>query len=203
MEMFSVGAALRLLWENPWERVEFRGVRVEIDLIEGRRTAQIVGMRLSADSARRGEEVSAFVRLRPHQSPEETEREVRFRVPHLTPVGGRVGVIACDAAASASISRALAPGRYRPRSLAQLIRIVEEFPTGDELVVRMSKPGQGVTLEGAAMPDLPDSARDILTGAARTGYEMMSDDVVQRQSTPWILTGSATLWIKVKGDEEP
>ena len=88
-------------------------------------------------------------------------------------------------------------------SFGQLVRIIEEFPTGDELALRVTKPGQGLTLEGSAMPDLPESARGIIAGAARTGLELMRDDVVGKQKTSWVLSGSAVLSLRVKSDDEP
>ena len=201
--LMAVGGLARLVLENPWENVELESVEAQVDLVEERRTAAIVGMRLSADAAHRGEDVSAYVRLRPFKSPRVVEKEMRFRVPKLANEGSMVEVTACDAHSSSQLSRRMAPGRYMPSSFAQAVELIEGLPSGDELALRVSKPGSGLTVEGAALPDLPESTLTIIADPMRTGPMLMRDDVVRRVRMPWALKGGARLHVRVKADAEP
>jgi len=202
-DVMTMAWGLRYLAENPWEPVEMASVAADVELIEERRTARIVGLRLSKDAAHRGEEVTAFVRFQPFKSPQVVEREAVLKVPELAAADAHVGVIACDALTSAAVSRRLAPGRFRPTNFEQLVRILEDYPSGDELAVRVARPGAGITMDGDALPGLPRSVGEVIAGAPWTGLEPMRDDVVLRVKTPWILSGSAVLSLRVKSDEEP
>ncbi|HRU06600.1 MAG TPA: hypothetical protein P5137_12600, partial [Candidatus Brocadiia bacterium] len=74
---------------------------------------------------------------------------------------------------------------------------------GDQLTLRVSKPGLGLTVRGDALPELPATARRILSDAAQTGYDLMRDDTVVTARAPWVLQGSAILKVRIKADVEP
>ncbi|HRU07182.1 MAG TPA: SpoIVB peptidase S55 domain-containing protein, partial [Candidatus Brocadiia bacterium] len=123
-EIVGVNMLMRLLLENPWEPVAVEGVDVAVELAEERRTAQIVGMRLSSDAAHPGEKLSAFVQLRPYKGARIEEQKVDFTAPELAAAGSYVTVVACDAPTAAALAKMNAPGRFRPDNLDQMMRLL-------------------------------------------------------------------------------
>lgn len=200
--LMGLGSLANLIMDNPWQEASIRSFDVEVELDEGRHTAAVTGLRLSSQEARPGETLRAWVALRPYQAGETVEKEMAVRIPDDLPPGSQVRVLACDGFASASLSRSQAPGRYRPYGLGQMLRILGELPKGTELALRVSRPGTGVTLEGEAFPNLPESVRRVLTDAPRTGFEAMHEDAVATVETPWVIYGSAALMVRIKDDAQ-
>ena len=201
--VMRMGMMSQMLLDNPWEETVLEEAEARVEFVEERRTARIDGLRLSADAGRRGEKLTAIVRLRPYRSGRIVEKRIPFRIPENAEVGSLVEVTACDGPTSAQLSRQKAPGKFWATNLDRAMNILKSLPAGDRLALRVSKPGAGLTVEGEDLPDLPGTTIRLLADPTRTGSVLLHDDAVTMVPMPWVIQGTARLRVRVKPDAEP
>src|SRR5262249_24055655 len=65
------------------------------------------------------------------------------------------------------------------------------------LVLRLPVPDSGVALNGKPLPHLPSSMVQLLGNGRRTGAQLLSDALVSRRPTDWVIQGSESVRITV------
>lgn len=193
--LLQYGELLHFITRNPFAPLQIERVRVVLDLEHGRRTAVIQEMQLSTRLVVPGQSVTVTVRLMPYETGEVVEKRVTLNIPPTVPGGLRMPVVVCDAPTSLRLRMESAPGAYRPRTLEEILRWIEELPRNTDVFVHVPVPEQGVTFRGTRLPDLPGSLLTVLGEPNETGAEPMRGALVERLHSDWVVMGATALTI--------
>ena len=186
---------------NDFAEVHITKVAGRVAVREGRRTASIAEVRVSSTTVKPGDALDVYVTLKPFGAAS-VVKTAKLTIPRDTKPGTTVIVDVCDASTSRSLDRAAAPGRYRPRNLAQLVRIMAEREPNTHLFVRATLPTMGVTIRGEPYPALPAAMMSALAFSNATGVGPLRETVVERVPTQWVLSGRQQRRILVQEETE-
>ena len=194
--MLSVPVAA--LVQNPFEEVRLEEVAFEITVDETIRAAGIEGVRVQRRTLRPGDPLYVTVFLRAYLGETFTVRDT-LTIPNDLE-DGIVRLRVCDAPSSEALEAERAPGKYMPRSVDQLIEALTYQERNDHLIVELSVPKRGVTVEGAEMPSLPPSALEILRSSRQTRASLPVEGIVRirkRIQTDFVISGRHTIELKI------
>ena len=187
-----------LLLVNPFERARLASLWVEIDAERRQPPAYVTGLRADRARVRVGESIRCTARLETWRAdPESVVFQVRAR-PEWA--GRRIRLLAASAAEVMEMDRERTPGRFTPRSLAQLVSLVETLPGSEVLLLRVMSREAGAVIDGREISSLPPSlaaagtstgARAMIRSAAGSLLEEHS------QATDWILSGAEWMELEV------
>ncbi len=187
-----------LLAENPFANLDVTAVEIEATLEAEARVASILEVALDRHAVRPGDTVRARVKMRPLRGEPEW-LTVPVVIPETYPEGSYTLTL-CGGDAALQAAAAENPGRFRARDLESLVRLLREERPRDRLYVRLERPGQGLTIEGRELPNLPDSMRSILSGAARAEVLPVRAARVESLPMPRVVAGSASASVTVDRD---
>ncbi len=186
----------RDIMANPFGRVKFRRVLIEVSLTEGHETARISQVVASKPTYAPGEKAAVFVTLEPYSGPS-VVRQLEFAVPGDAVGGSEVQIDVCDARTNEELASNRRPGIYRPANLGQYIDLLKRRPTNSTLCGRMLVQRAGVSINGTSFPSLPGSLLPVLGARVRSGVNRISGEVTGTLETPWYLSGSQTITLRI------
>ncbi len=181
---------MEVAYGNPFEETRVRRVDVELAVRFERDVDEIVDAAITSAEVDPGSTVDVHVRLRRRGRPDRT-RIIPVEVPMR--------------AAGDSVQIKITSGsrvdleQPQPRSIDDLVRIVENRLPSTDLVVSLKMPSRGMTFSGHVVNDLPPSALDNLSMVNDTEnsrpfvtYDRQIHDIGS------VLHGSATLTLRVR-----
>ena len=127
------------------------------------------------------------------------EQRFSIRIPQDAPEGSFLLRVS-DGTSSRDWDRARAPGKYRARTMKDLIRILSYEDRNDHLVLELLLPEAGLTVEGQELPVLPGSVMTILQASRQTGQtNYVRGSTIAREQTKMntVLAGSQTMALKI------
>jgi hypothetical protein len=139
-------------------------VALEIDLAPEIRAARVDRIDVPRNRYRPGESVDVTVRLQKSLDGAE-ERRVTLRIPESAPTG-RILLAAGSAEAFYAWDQERAPQKYQARTLDDLLRLMQEYPSDESLIVRLYGPSRGVVHQGRELSSLPLSKWRALSSAS-------------------------------------
>jgi hypothetical protein len=150
---------LYLVMNNAWSTPHVTGINLILDYDREPRTATVRRVTLDRYRVKAGGSVTARVVLSPYRGAERVlTREIE--IPEETPAG----TLTLQIGDAASMNRAEdVDGPIAPRSLDQLVTLVNRLRRNDRVYVVASRSDNGVFLGGARLPNLPPSVTAILT----------------------------------------
>jgi len=150
---------LYLVMNNEWSSPHVSGINLMLDYEREPRTSTVRRVTLDRYRLKAGSAVTARVYLAPYRG---TERVItrEIEIPEETPPGPLTLQFG-DAAAMSRAEDQDAP--IVPRTLDQLVTLVNRLKRNDRLYVVASRPDNGVFLGGARLPNLPPAVASILT----------------------------------------
>jgi hypothetical protein len=188
------------LMQNEFEEVLIERISLEIEMVPKRRMATIESVRLSKDKAAPGEEVEITVFLRIHQTGKIVPKRLTLRIPHGVPDGNAI-ITVSDAISSMKLARAHSPSIFQPRNLEQMISLIEEEEPNTSLMIRALFPQQEFSIRGEALPGAPASFLSIISSPEEVGtVERIAFEIVLRENTDWVLSGSRTILLRIEED---
>jgi hypothetical protein len=192
-----VGLMLQQLAANNFQNLRIKGVEGMIEVLAGRRTADIEGAELESDTLAPGEMLKATVLLRPYKG-QRQRITLSLPLPVDLPEGNYAAQIGDDLNAVRSELRDN-PHLNLPQSLPHLFDGLELLLSArrTNLVVRVPTPAGGVAVNGTALPDLPPSMVQLLSSNRRSGTQPIHSALVARRDTGWVVQGSDTLRFQV------
>jgi hypothetical protein len=163
----QVMAPVSYLAASPFASFPVRAVAVELQLFDDLRAANVDRLRVPRTAVRPGDKFEVEVRLQQHLGGHETQR-LTLQVPNSVR-GNRLLVMAGSATAFAEWDQERAPEKYHPRKHDDLLRLLEEYPSEESLIVRLYGASRGVVLRGQELSSLPISKWHALSRSATGG----------------------------------
>ena len=122
-----------------------------------------------------------------------------IKIPKDTP-DGIVLLRAMNSSTYQLWQRSRAPGVSRPKNINQLIKLLQSAEPNTNLILELSAPRPGLTVQGEEFPDLPISVMSVMNTAMRvgeSGYTFGTALHTDKIETDYIITGSAGMQIAV------
>ncbi len=163
----EVMAPVNYLIAGTFSTFPVRSVSVKLRLVPALLAAEVERIQVPKNSVRPGEKLPVEIRLRQHRRGDEI-RNVVLQVPEAIR-GEELLILAGCARSFFEWDKDRAPGKYRPRSLDDLVRLMEEYPSDESLIVRLYGPSRGVVLRGREIPSLPLSKWQALSKTSTGG----------------------------------
>ena len=180
---------INLIVQNAFEEVWVENVSLEVEIRNERKTAKLAGLRLSKTRVRSGEALEAMIILKPF-SEEYVTKVVELIVPEDTP-DGKVEIVASDAITARREEEKRAPHKFKPDSLDQLIKLMEEQDRNTDIVIKMVLPKGGAAISGEELPNLPGSVLSVMSAskeAGLAGVTKATNLVETKISTDWVIS---------------
>jgi hypothetical protein len=187
-----------LLLTNPYQRVRLDSLSVRITAEPGHAAAEVTRLRCTPRRAAPGDTLRVEITLQPWRGSETTRTE-RFVVPAGWE-GKRLRVTAAGTSEFLEWDRDRAPGKWSPRDLTDLVRMVETLPSAGSLLLRVSSRDPGALVRGREVPGLPGS---LLLAGSESGdaasIRPAAGTVLEERilDTPWDITGRETAEVEI------
>lgn len=164
---YEAAGALQFLMNNEFERVTVESIAVDLVLSPGVQWQKIGRLIADRVRCRAGDTLELTAVLESHRGPG-ADRTFRVIVPRETPEG----VLTISAMNPDSAFRLALLGSgpaMAPRSVGQMIRLIEQLGNEDEIVIQGQVRKKGSVMNGARYPNLPPSMLTLLAGSS--GYD--------------------------------
>lgn len=183
---------------NPYTKVKIKSIDFDIKLEDRRKTAVILKSRLDKNVYRPGEKVQLILTIRPYL--EQTETLVgTIKIPKDTP-DGIVLLRAMSSSTYQSWKRSRSPGSSRATNINQLVKLWNDGEPNTNLILELSAPLPGLTVQGEEFPNLPLSVMAVMNTALRRGESGFTFGTVihtDKVETDYIISGSDSIPIAV------
>ena len=156
-----------MLLTNPFERVVIDSVTLEVTYVTDLRESILIDLWAAKNRVRAGDLRPLTARLQDHQG-EMRDVTVEIRAPERAR-GQDILVLAGGALAMAEWDRERAPALYAPDNLADLTRLITEFPSEGDLLIRIYGEQEGLLLGDTELGPLPRSVADVLMAGHKHG----------------------------------
>ena len=195
-----VASLVNILVRNPMTPVRIESIDCRVEILPGRKTATIESVRLQADTVQPGQDLKAFITIKPFKG-QRTVLETSIRIPEDYPEGSYEAVFSD---LSNSIRRRFRnePALTEPRDLDAILKTIrlQTEPRRTSLFMHLPTLERGVAVKGQDLPSLPGSARAIFSSRKELPISPIRVDIVKAVDTEWVLEGSHTLRYSVAKD---
>jgi len=187
-----------LLLTNPYQRVRLDSLSVRITAEPGHAAAEVTRLRCMPRRVAPGDTMRVEVTLQLWRGSLTTRTE-RFVIPAGWE-GKRLRVTAAGTGEFLEWDRDRAPGKWSPRDLTDLVRMVETLPSAGSLLLRVSSRDPGALVRGRELPGLPSS---LLLAGSESGdaasIRAAAGTVLDERilDTPWDITGRETAEVEI------
>jgi hypothetical protein len=187
-----------LLLTNPFQRVRLDSLSVRVTAEPGHAAAEVTRLRCNRFRAAPGDTLQIEITLQPWRGPE-TRRTAQFIVPPGWE-GKRVRVTVAGTSELLDLDRDRAPGKWSPRNLDDLLRMMEALPPAGNLLLRVSSRDPGALVRGQELPGLPGSL--LLAGSEPGEAASMRPavgTVLEERTieTPWSISGRESVEVEI------
>jgi hypothetical protein len=192
------GEKFNRLFLNPVQMPKLRSVKVTLDLLPDRRTAEIQNAWVPSSEVEPGSEVSARVFVQPYRG-ERIEREFTVKIPPNLPRGPHT-ILFSDAETLNRMQGIAAASETM--DIPQTVSLINQERRNDRLYVSLVEAGPTVFYEDKTMPSLPPSVMNVMQTGRTASRRLVSsaENVVEQGSIPFdlVVDGSYALRIQVK-----
>lgn len=161
-----------LILNNEYHPARIGSIDLKLSYADERRIARVEQVWCGKEKVRPGEKVPLTVSLRPYRG-EEITRTFEMTIPEeLTP--GKL-VLQVGDGQTLSRNEEQSTGQFHPKDLNQLIWLINHIRTNEKLYVILTRPDDGILLQGARMPDLPPSKALVMVRPQTEGNYLRID----------------------------
>jgi hypothetical protein len=199
--LFSpLASIVSILARNSLAPARIESIDCDVEIEPGRRVAQIESFRLLSDTVKPGEELKAFVTLKPYKGEREIV-DVALAIPDDFPEGP-CEVVVCDSPNSVRRRFRNDPTILEPHDLGAVIRAirVQTEPKRTAVFLHVPSPEKGVSVQGQALPNLPGSVRAVFASKREVPAPPLRSDLVAVKNTDWVIEGLHSLRFTVAKD---
>jgi hypothetical protein len=189
-----------LLVKNPLAPLRIEAIDCEIDIRKGRTYAELESVRLASDRLEPGQTLRAFATLKPFKGDRQV---VEIDVPLPADIGeGAHEMAICDYSQSLRRRFRNEPQRLEPRDADALVDLIrfQSVPKRTSLYLHVPLADRGLSVLGQALPNLPGSARNVLSSGRQTPQQAVRAEIVQEEPTSWVVEGIQSLRFTVVKD---
>lgn len=165
---------------NPWQRIRYESVEVEMTQVDRPRSATLVAAHPSRRRLAPGETLEVTLELDPYRG-ERERRSFEVRIPDEAPAG-RYYLFVGDGSSLDAVR--LAIEKTAPETFDQALDSVRSLHSRGELLVYGVVARPGLAVAGEAMPALPGSLRSIYGASRQTDLEALRLDIIHRERHP-------------------
>jgi SpoIVB peptidase S55 len=162
----AVAIPLALLVTNDYEKVELDKLDVTIDSSEEPKTATLERAWIDDPRPRAGRTVPLKLLLRPHRG-DEFVRTVSIEIP--SNARGNLSLVVSDGTRLAQAEQAELRQAAAPRTVPQLVRVLNQARRGDTLYIRLVSRDAGAIVRGERLASLPPSVLEVVESDRSSG----------------------------------
>ena len=187
-----------LILNNEFHETRINGITLNLAYSDERKVARVERVWCGRERVRPGGKVPLTVTLQPYRGKEMT-RTFDLTIPDELPPG-RIFLQVGDGQ-TVSRKEEQAAGEFHPKDLAQLIWLINHIRPNDKLYVILTRPDNGVVLQGARLPDLPPSKALVMVrpqtegNYLRVGFRGIAEESIP---TDFSVEGYKTLTLEVE-----
>ncbi len=192
----SIVGPVSALIRSRFDEMSIGGITIDIDSVDGTQTAVLDRLAIDKATVRPGQtvEVQAFART---ASGKVFIQRIPLTIPAETPEG-RFTIMVGDGNQAQKES---AIQHFVPKTLGELISMINKLKSSDRLYLVASRPSTGVVIGANEMPNLPPSVMATLNNDRITGgVKPVVNTIVLEQALPpaeMIISGQQSLAIEV------
>jgi hypothetical protein len=189
-----------MLVRNPMAPVRIEGIDCEVDIEPGRKVAAIESVRLLSDTVEPGQDLKAFVTLKPYKGEREVV-EVVVPIPADFPEGTHEAFLS-DMTGSIRRRFRNEPPLAEPRDLAGFMKTLrmQIRPKRTEIFAHVATPERGLAVQGQELPNLPGSIRAAFASKREVPAQPLRSDLITVAPTSWVVEGSQAIRFTVAKD---
>ena len=200
----AMNAALMLgdrftrLFANPYARPQIKGVKLEFDSVNDRRSARLETARTDVTEARPGDEIVVEAVLRPYRG-ERLVRQVPVKIPTSAP-HGPLRILVSDGD-TLDHMRHVSDVASLKLDLGSTISLLNKEHANNQLYVSMLEANPQATIEDKVMPTLPASIMNVMDGMRGTQDMVVAgESSVSEASLPldYAVTGAQVISVEIK-----
>ncbi len=186
-----------MIMNNQFQKVRVNRIEMNIHVRDTRQTAYIEAIKVDKKQVKPGDTIQVDVRLKPFMG-ESFYQTVMVNIPEDAMPGSMLNVTACDATYGNALNMGRSAGKYMPTNFDQLLHYLENMERNNNLMVRVLLTKKGLTYRGEGFPSLPSSINSIMSFSNQSGVGPLSDEVISRTPTAYVLTGNQSIPVFVK-----
>ncbi len=196
-----MAAVVYYLTNNEFKDIGIHRIDLDVKAAEEARFSSLEKVWLDKYEASPGEPIQVKISIRTFKE-ESISQDVTIVTPHLPP-GTEFQLAIGDAASMHQIETAqFRVQDFVPRSLSQLIRILNSLRKNDRIYFKILAPKPGIFLKGEEMPNLPPTMKSMFASprAAASGPTELNKSTLSEYQLPlpYVFKGLAIIPIKVK-----
>lgn len=187
------------LLTNPFEEVSIDSVSLEVSYQPELKESVLTDLWARGKKVRTGDTLHLTARLQDHQK-QQREVTVDIYIPERLR-GQNLLILAGGAMELVEWDRERAPGLYEPTDLDGIERLIEEFPSDGELLVRLYGDKSGVLLGDKELGSLPPAVAAVLGAGYKRGSVQMTPtyQITERRiDVGGTVSGAAAVRVKVE-----
>jgi hypothetical protein len=195
-----LSSIVSILVRNPIAPVRIESIECDVQIEPGRKVAVLESVRLATETIEPGQDLRAFVTLKPHKGERET-LEIKIPIPTDFPEGA-CEIVVCDATNSIRRKFRNDPAILDPRDIDGLVRAirVQTDPKHTSVYVHIPTPKRGLSIKGQTLPNLPSSVRAAFASKRETPLPAIRNDIESTVPVSWVVEGQQTLRFNVAKD---
>lgn len=192
----AVAVPLNVILRSRFEGLEIEDIRFRMTSADGSRFASLERISTDRSEVRPGEtfEVRAFVRG-------DGGRMFEQRMPVTVPVDAQAGVWNITVGDGGAIQQGSAVQQFTPRTLSELVSILNRAKKEDRLYVQVARQAPGAVTGSSEMPNLPPSVLATLnSGRAPGTFKPTTQQVIFEQEmnrSQFVVIGKQSIDVRV------
>jgi hypothetical protein len=172
----EIARLVGLIYGNPFETVSVDSIAVAVVVDEAIQAGFLDRIVVPPGPHRPGDTVPVTLEIRDYRGGTRTET-APVTIPRNAPAGD-MNLTVCDGVQAARWEQERAPGRFAPKSLDQMIALVEAATPYNRVVLRLWSEGETPVVEGREFPGLPPSLAPALSGRLAGGRSVPTQAAV-------------------------
>ena len=190
-----------LIMQNRFEEVNIENILLDINFEDKRTNAMIDDVRINKSLVKPGDSVSVTMSITPYMQ-DTIVKQFDVAIPQDIPEG-RMLLRISDATSNTTWERSRAPMKSRYTDILQLIKLIQEDESNNNVIVELFSPKAGAIVRGEELPALPLTALNVINSSKQvgnTGPTFGTTFLKQRISTDYVITGNVTLPLTIDRD---
>jgi len=202
-DAFATDFALPIytIMQNRFEEVDIENISLDVTFEDKRTNALIDDVQINKSLVKPGDSISVTMSITPYMQ-NTIVKQFDVVIPKDAPEGRALLKIS-DATSNTMWERARAPMKSRYSDVPQLIKLIQEEESNNNIIVELFTPKAGVVVRGEELPALPITALNIMNSSKQvgsTGPTFGTNFLKQKISTDYVITGNVTLPLTIDRD---